>query len=71
VETTEHGAFRAQALEPGDQLLVRFEVEDTGIGIPEEGCAGLFQAFKQIDASTTRKYGGTGLGQPSPSAWPS
>ncbi len=65
VKFTEHGgiSLRAKLLErQGDQLLVRFEVEDTGIGIPEEGCAGLFQAFKQIDASTTRKYGGTGLG---------
>ncbi|MBS1139571.1 MAG: two-component hybrid sensor and regulator [Proteobacteria bacterium] len=65
VKFTEHGGItlRARLLEQqGEHLLVRFEVQDTGIGIPAESCEGLFQAFKQVDASTTRKYGGTGLG---------
>ncbi|GAB1393500.1 hypothetical protein MASR1M60_16630 [Rhodocyclaceae bacterium] len=43
-------------------LLVRFEVSDEGIGIPPEKLARLFHAFEQVDTSTTRKYGGTGLG---------
>lgn len=43
-------------------LLVRFEVSDEGIGVPPEKLARLFHAFEQVDSSTTRKYGGTGLG---------
>jgi signal transduction histidine kinase/CheY-like chemotaxis protein/uncharacterized membrane protein affecting hemolysin expression len=45
---------------PPQELL--FQIQDTGIGIPEEKIAKLFQSFSQVDASTTRKYGGTGLG---------
>ena len=42
--------------------LVRFSVEDSGIGIPQEKLASVFEKFTQADASTTRHYGGTGLG---------
>jgi PAS domain S-box-containing protein len=65
VKFTERGGIilRARLLETrGDQLTVRFEVEDTGIGIAPEVLPKLFAAFEQADASTTRRYGGTGLG---------
>ena len=48
--------------EAGSQLFISFDVKDTGIGIPNEKLSRLFQAFSQVDSSTTRKYGGTGLG---------
>jgi two-component system, sensor histidine kinase and response regulator len=65
VKFTERGGIdlRAEVVEErGDDLLIRFEVEDTGIGIAEENLAEVFHAFKQVDASVTRRYGGTGLG---------
>jgi signal transduction histidine kinase len=48
--------------ETGTKANVRFEVEDSGIGIPLEAQGRLFQAFSQADGSATRKFGGTGLG---------
>jgi signal transduction histidine kinase len=62
---TERGGIVLRALlqeDRGERMLVRFEVEDTGIGIPADKLPELFQSFQQADSSTTRKYGGTGLG---------
>ncbi|MBN9697740.1 MAG: PAS domain-containing protein [Zoogloea sp.] len=65
VKFTEQGKvmLRAQLLDETEAgLHVRFEVEDTGIGMSPEELARLFQDFEQADSSTTRQYGGTGLG---------
>jgi PAS domain S-box-containing protein len=48
--------------EHGQHAMVRFTVNDTGIGIPHDRLGRLFVSFSQVDASTTRKYGGSGLG---------
>ncbi|MGP8251516.1 MAG: PAS domain S-box protein [Terracidiphilus sp.] len=65
VKFTETGeiVIRARVVEESTaDVLLRFEVQDTGIGLTEEQQAGLFQSFQQADMSTSRKYGGTGLG---------
>ncbi|OYT88011.1 MAG: hypothetical protein CFE46_06155 [Burkholderiales bacterium PBB6] len=65
VKFTERGVIvlRCEMLQRDEQgLLARFEVQDTGIGIPLDQQARLFQAFEQADSSTTRRFGGTGLG---------
>jgi PAS domain S-box-containing protein len=51
-----------QAAEEADHVVVRFEVEDSGVGIPPEIVPRLFANFQQADNSVTRRYGGTGLG---------
>ncbi|MEG4073568.1 PAS domain S-box protein [Microcoleus sp. Pol14C2] len=61
IERVKHDSLTTQEIaEPSDSII--FRVADTGIGIPPEQLQHLFQAFMQGDASTTRKYGGTGLG---------
>ena len=65
VKFTERGTISVRALlleSHRDELLVRFEVADTGIGLSAEQLGRLFQSFHQADSSTARKYGGTGLG---------
>ncbi|MBF0529610.1 MAG: PAS domain S-box protein, partial [Deltaproteobacteria bacterium] len=55
--------FRADLMsETDDEVMVRFSIKDSGIGIPPDKQNLLFQKFSQVDASTTRQYGGTGLG---------
>ncbi|WP_374484727.1 PAS domain S-box protein [Zoogloea sp.] len=65
VKFTERGgvSLTARIVDEREQdMLVRFEVTDSGIGIAADQLPRLFQSFEQADASTTRKYGGTGLG---------
>jgi len=62
---TTQGAVVVTASLVSDQegsVTIRFAISDTGIGIPESRLSAIFTPFTQVDASTTRKYGGTGLG---------
>ncbi|MFB9245600.1 CHASE domain-containing protein [Massilia antarctica] len=65
IKFSENGSIRVRALaldEGENDFVVRFEVVDAGIGMSEAEIADLFKSFHQADPSTTRKYGGTGLG---------
>lgn len=65
IKFTERGEVNLEAKlveQRGRDLLVRFEVRDTGIGIPADRLPSLFSPFTQVDASMTRRFGGTGLG---------
>ena len=54
--------IRAELDTPQQPAVIRFSVEDTGIGIPDNRRSDIFKPFTQVDGSLTRKYGGTGLG---------
>ena len=65
IKFTSHGDVLmriAKIKETPDEVLLRFEVEDNGIGIPQDKKEKLFKKFSQVDSSTTRQFGGTGLG---------
>jgi PAS domain S-box-containing protein len=65
VKFTEHGSVSLRCRvqeESADSALLRFEVQDSGLGISPEKLATLFSPFVQADTGTTRKFGGTGLG---------
>jgi two-component system sensor histidine kinase/response regulator len=61
-ESGEIGLFIDVEEEAGNALKLHCEIQDTGIGLPQEKLETIFESFQQADEATTRKYGGTGLG---------
>ena len=59
---TPRGEVELTVSRPADDACLRFQVRDTGIGIPADKQSLIFESFSQADTSTTRRYGGTGLG---------
>lgn len=65
IKFTQQGEITTRVTQISDtnkEIELLFEVEDTGIGIPQDKISHLFKNFSQVDSSVTRKYGGTGLG---------
>ena len=59
---TDKREFRLRKNKAKNEIVLQFSIQDTGIGISHEQMSNLFESFVQADTSTTRKYGGTGLG---------
>lgn len=65
IKFTSEGKIRIKVIlenKKRNKLKIRFDIEDTGIGIPSKKIGKIFDSFNQVDSSTTRKYGGAGLG---------
>jgi signal transduction histidine kinase len=64
IKFTESGGVTVRAVDEGegDARRLKLVISDTGIGIPEDKFEEIFESFRQVDASTTRQFGGTGLG---------
>jgi PAS domain S-box-containing protein len=65
IKFTEEGTIRLEVhreRETPDKISLRFQIQDTGVGIPDDKQSVIFEAFTQADSSATRKFGGTGLG---------
>jgi hypothetical protein len=62
IKFTEHGTITAAVVCNASQEPVRIEIRDTGIGVPPDRIAAIFNSFEQADTGTAKRYGGTGLG---------
>ena len=62
IKFTEHGEIQVSARHLREKNNVEIEIKDTGVGIPKEALPVIFEKFRQVDNSSTRRYGGVGLG---------